>query len=233
MSIISFSQDEQTLAGLSVFDAPEEWSLEAPQPSEDLIYPVLTSENGPGSWLIFNPSRSVWATLLRSGDTPYNDCLPPSETLLLEVLQENETVESVLKSLYQTVEDRFLNAFFCVVGNVDDNDLYWFEGSVQPDHGKLEPGRHFLRDNAEPEDGEGPAGLTVGSNESLDDLEETVETTLESEACEKLLARDGMRSTECVVLFWWNEKGLLLSYNADFPPRSDWIRIDASNPVRG
>ncbi|MFB6344485.1 MAG: hypothetical protein ABEK50_01750 [bacterium] len=233
MSLVSFGQSAGRLLGVSIYDADPDWELSGPTQSGDLTHTVVNvAENDPGSWLIFNHSRSLWGTLLRAGDTPYNDCLPPSEALFLDVFQDSDDVGELISTLDGRSEDQFLNPFYAVIGDLSEDSLFWFHGSFQSNHGQFDDSSHVLLDGAPSKSGANlPDQLNINESTELKDLKESLSGGLPNEPLEKHLARDGMRETQCATLFHWTSDRLVLEHSTEFPPGSDWRTESVKSPA--
>lgn len=222
MSLVDFHQNENRLVGLGIFEANDEWTLSPPTTEDEVTYLPIETQEGNGSWLVFNQSRGLWGTILRSDDTPYNDCLPPSEQLLLDSFRENEDLNDLLQDLYTRTEDRFLNPFLAVLGNVTEGKLAWFNGSFQSEHGDLDPGRHFLRDHADVNDNPGSVGLDLSAEVTLDAVKEELNEKGLDETYDEHLDLDGMRSPRSTVLFYLTPGELNLEHTTSYRSEPTW-----------
>lgn len=228
MSLVEISQTEDSLRGVGIYEANDEWKLEPPTTEDDLVHLPVVTDEGSGSWLIFNRTRGLWGTILRSDDSPYNDCLPPSEQLLLNSFRAKDSMEELLKDFYERSDDQFLNPFFAVLGDVSNGTLAWFKGSFQCDHGELELGHYVFRDNVAPNASDESAELDATSVETL---QNQLEENIENGAYADVLNQDGMRSPQRTVVFEFTRDRFTLEYAAEYTSNPDWT-THSSGAVR-
>jgi hypothetical protein len=153
MSFIVFEQTDHSFHGAMIYDATGEWEIDFA--TGDLFEGRCRSEEGEGSWLIVDHENNHWGTVLRRDDSPYNDCLPPSESLLSEAFREENDLESRVKYMASAAESGFYNPFNALVGSVGDSRTILLQQSFQTKTRVLDPGSHQLCDHGsldEPDD---------------------------------------------------------------------------------
>jgi hypothetical protein len=203
VSYLEFHQDGQTLRGISAYQVDPSWTLADPSEQHNLVTPWLSNDEGEGSWIVFDRKGLTWGSIVRSGDTPYNDCLPPSEQLLAEAFADNQDIAGIISQLEVQVNDAFFNPFRVVMGSLNDGQIIEFVGSFNTEQSGYEPGLYRLRDNesltslAEPEILPDP-----NSDSFLSRAKDLIDKGFESDHPE-LLENDGMRSLGMVLAFDW------------------------------
>lgn len=208
MSFAEFNQAKGELSGLVGFEAEPDRTVTPPDEAGGLVHASVSTEDDTGSYLVFNLETRTWGTVVRGGDTPYNDCLPPGDTVLMEAFRRESTPEEILGFLKESSEESFVNAFEVVLSNRDGNELQHFVGSVQSRHQTLPLGHYRLSDSdsLEPVDdppGEGLANL-IAQHASPDEISRHL-TDID---LTDRLADDGMRELAHLMVFRWNADGL-------------------------
>lgn len=223
MSLVCVAQSGTDLAGFTLYEANDDWELSPPSRDEDLIFPTVETGEGSGSWVIFNRSQGFWGTILRSDDSPYNDCLPPGEALLLEVFRNNSTPGDLLEDLYDRTADQFMNPFHAIIGAPGSDEFVRFHGSFQSGHDELEPGTYCFRDNTDPATTPKSSELPFGADASVEAVKSFVTEGCETGIFEEQLAADGMRTPRCATVFSWSRQTLHVEHAPEYPPRSNWL----------
>lgn len=208
MSFAEFNQAKGELSGVVAFEADPERSVSPPDAGDDLVHPSVSTEDDTGSFLVFNLPERTWGTVARSQETPYNDCLPPGDTFLLEAFRRESTPEAILGFLEDSTEDEFVNSFEVVLGNLGGSQLQHFVGSVQSRHETLPLGHYRVSDSSslDPVDDPPSEGLTnlIAQHASPDEISRH----LTEDELRNRLENDGMRELVHMVVFRWNSDGL-------------------------
>lgn len=208
MSFAEFNQAKGELTGIVAFEAGADRSVTPPDEGKELIHPSVSTDDDTGSFIVFNLPAKTWGIVARSTETPYNDCLPPGDTYLLEAFRRERTPEDILDFLEQRTEDAFVNSFEAAVANLEGSELQHFVGSVQSRHETLPLGHYRVSDTdaltsvPDPPD----AGLPhlIAGHASPDEITRS----LTDEVLKNRLENDGMRELAYVLVFHWDTEGL-------------------------
>jgi len=150
MSFLIIEQDPDRIRGRMLYDANPDWGLDCIS-HDDSFHCIVRTEEGDGSWLIFDRTNPRTIAVLRSHDAPYNDCLPPAESLILEGFQSERATEDQISKLDSLANGGFFNPFTAVFGDLTTESLQYSTISFQSERRSLEPGMHVLTDQDEPD----------------------------------------------------------------------------------
>ncbi len=230
MSFVEFSQSVNQLRGICAFEADPSWELEAPSEQESLIAPKLKTAEGNGSWLVFDRDHLTWGSVVRADDSPYNDCLPASESLLLSAFADHQEPAPIVSELKRQTGKSFFNPFRAVVGSLETEGLIEFFGSFQPGSTKHDSGLYRLRDNAPLKSLDIPQVLPDPNKTSfLEEARKTISSGEFKDLNGELLANDGLRDLAILLAFEWNPEALRFAY-CDVPSRDNRVPIMEFNP---
>lgn len=219
MSLAIINQHDQTLSGLILFHADPSWNITEFEQSSDLLFPGCANSEGTGSWIVFDGDNSIWGIIMRRSDTPYNDCLPPSESLLLDGFKEKNSIPEILDFVEKRSTNEFFNPFNILLGNKSSNEIKLLKQSFTTNKNVLKEGVHVLEDDQE-----------INSN-NLEVVNSFRETFPSHEKRKHLLDNDelntkpgdGMRSIVSKSVFDWNNNKLKLSYKNENSNDPVWI----------
>lgn len=221
MSFVEFrQQDDGTLIGVSVYEANPEWELTIPSGQQGLVHPLVRTDEGSGTWIVFDVERNLWGALVRSSDAPFNDCLPPGETPFLDSFREGSSLQNILDTLSTKNEDSFVNPFEAILGDRGSDRLRRFHGSFQSNTRKLPTGQYRLDDR---KDVESLDEEWYGFSEEPDprgSMEELLES-VSLRNIENHRSPDGMRTLQNVFVFRWGEN-LDLRTKETLESSTDW-----------
>lgn len=202
MSFIEFKQSENRLLGFSAYEADPDWEIGPIDERGGLIAPLTKTGEGSGFWFVYDPANNLWGSIVRSGDSPYNDCLPPSEFLLKESFDDHDSATDILKNLKTRVEADFFNPFRVLVGSLNNQKLFMFHGSFQSSVTELEPGYYHLADNETPKSPDSDVDFQLDENDpDFAALKKRLDPNRFKEENDHLLANDGMRTLSSVLVF--------------------------------
>lgn len=214
MSFVVVRQAENHAHGAMVFDAPDEWTVTFE--GDPYIEGRCLTEEGNGSWFIIDPDTNQWATLLRRDDSPYNDCLPPSETLLSDAFRQETTVEKRLKSIARSADGGFYNPFNILIGSAESNKTVLLEQSFQSSTRTLEDGVHILADHDQ---------LNQPSASFLQEINDVPSREALETMFSDLHTPDGLREPAMIVEFSHGDNGWELSYFSREPESDGWTTL--------
>jgi hypothetical protein len=217
MSLCWIDPTDDGLRILSMYDAPDDWSVEPVDQRDQLIAPLCEHSEGAGCWLGYNPDTGVWGILLRRDDTPYNDCLPPSETILREGLKQPD-LASAEEHLVNQFERGFYNESNVILGDKSINSLRLLNCGFQVSASGLDPSSLLLADNLgvneTPWDGE-PEAKEVPRFDDFQDM-------VNNDRAPNLSSKGGMRQTRAAICLEMGDGILDVCQVLGYPPDSDW-----------
>lgn len=208
MSFAEFNQAKGEVSGIAAFEADPGRSVSPPDESSDLVHPSVSTEDDTGSFIVFNLPERTWGTVARSNETPYNDCLPPGDTYLLEAFRRESTPEDILEFLEQRTEEAFVNSFEVALANLDGSELQHFVGSVQSRHETLPLGHYRVSDSSPLESVDDPPADGLPHLVAQHATPDEISRHLTENILGNRLETDGMRDLAYLLAFRWNSDGL-------------------------
>ena len=231
MSFIEFHQQpDGELVGLAAYEADPDWDLNPPSNSDGLLHPRVHADGGTGAWIVFDRQQNLWGAVVRSQAAPFNDCLPPGETLFLEGFRSGGSFEEVLENLKDLNEEAFANPFEALLVDRDAGTLVRFHGSFQSERTNQPPGRWRLDDRqslesfAEDEWWGFPDG--PDSAPSIEQLTNRVSL----EDLRNHGTNDGIRELRTVLIFRWTEESIELRSANVLDSSLDWSNSELVPP---
>lgn len=201
MTILTFDSTPNDTSGAMLFHSEADWSVQWRENGR-LEGAIETDENQ-GSWWTLDTQSQQWGAIVRRGDTPYNDCLPPSEVLLKDSFREADTPEQRIEWMQSEADRGFYNPFNAVVGTLAGDQTLLLEQSFQASSKKLEPGFHVLVD------GEPPDGPETTDYQTLSDVPGTNEL---DELVHRQGSPDGLREPAMGITWSVNGDSVSVAY---------------------
>lgn len=207
MSFVEFHQQaDGNLMGLAAYEVDPAWDLDPISHSDGLIHPLVHSDEGTGTWIAFAPEQNLWGAVVRSQAAPFNDCLPPAETLFRESFRPGESLEEILENLKDLNNEAFANPFEALLVDREAGNLVRFHGSFQSESDTYPPGRYRLDDRQPFESFTDDEWWGFSKPpEKTPTLEEPTEH-LSLDELEEHGSNDGIRTLGNVLVFQWTNE---------------------------
>ena len=177
-----------------LFDYGDETNIDSIHEQQGIHYRLSTSE-GTGSWLVLEKDRPAWGGQLRRSDTPFNDCLPPTEHLLEASFSPGQNANNWAQQYLKLAEDGFYNPADSLIYTPGSNELIHVKQSFQTTIQKLNQSSDCFVEHPErqsPELGEWPKGKVPDPSKF-------------TEWVENASNPDGMRPCHAGVHAEWND----------------------------
>lgn len=222
MSLLEFEQSQSSVSGLYAHQADPDWSTDEPKLTDGLITNQLQTDEGNGNWLMFDLENNLWGGVVRSNESPYNDCLPPVESFLESAFFEQNTADDILGALHDEVESSFLNPFELVLGDLSTGTLHRFVGSFQAQSSTIEPGCYRLTDSTTIEPLSSSPFVTSSETDPLTQLKTIVSQNKFTNHFSAHLENDGMRELSSLTLFHFDDENCHLLYQEPPIAPEEW-----------
>lgn len=216
MSILEFRQDDGIVRGFFGYEADPSWTVEPPAERGSMIGPWVKTEEGEGSWLVFDRRSHRWGALLRSTETPYNDCLPPGESLLVDAFENTEAASGLVNFLTERTEEAFLNSYQAILGAPGSNELVHFKGSFQTDSESLSSSPYVATDSVEPViESDGLLRDLTGPGGTINQFEDFPPPDQLLSRLDDRLENNGLREVRSLIVFFSSPGEIRLNYFHD------------------
>lgn len=219
MSDLLFELRSGQITGHLTYHADPDWEVNQPETKGPITHFQCRNDQGTGWFLVFDREHNFFGTILRRDDTPYNDCLPPSEVLLKEGFNSDYSeAKEILKHVHNQADEDFYNPFNMLVADIDSNIVTVLKQSFQSSVDTFEEGNYKLSDGNDLQPMEQSPLIMDGQLPDLDTLQETIHEA--SDFPPK--AEDGMRETACAILFEFGDNHLRLRFTMESSENTDW-----------